>query len=236
SPVARVTPAARLRRPCGGSAGQVEGGGQDDRAGRQREERHDVPEPGPHHETADRVAGQQQPHQGSGRERARDDVPEQPDLALDQQPDGHGQPDRKSPPQAEGLAAPPPRQTVALRGLRERGVGLLVVRPRWRWRGGHRDAVPAPARSARSAASTTLTSSMARVIGPTPPGFGEIHPATSATSAATSPAILPSRRATPTSRTAAPGRTMSAVTRSGTPAADTTTSARRVCAARSRVP
>ena len=35
--------------------------------------------------------------------------------------------------------------------------------------------------------STTLASSMARVIGPTPPGMGASHPATAATSAATSP-------------------------------------------------
>ncbi len=33
--------------------------------------------------------------------------------------------------------------------------------------------------SRRSALSTTLDSSRARVIGPTPPGFGEIQPATS---------------------------------------------------------
>ena len=38
--------------------------------------------------------------------------------------------------------------------------------------------------------STTLASSMARVIGPTPPGMGASHPATSATSAATSPTSL----------------------------------------------
>ncbi len=35
-----------------------------------------------------------------------------------------------------------------------------------------------PAAAARSAASTTLLSSIARVIGPTPPGFGDTNPAT----------------------------------------------------------
>ena len=44
-----------------------------------------------------------------------------------------------------------------------------------------------PARRSRRC----CVSSMARVIGPTPPGFGETQPATSATSSATSPAILP---------------------------------------------
>src|SRR5690606_35041015 len=82
---------------------------------------------------------------------------------------------------------------------------------------------------------TTLARSMARVMGPTPPGLGATQPATSRTSAATSPASLPSTRDTPTSRTAAPGLTMSAVMRPGTPAAATTMSALRVWAARSRV-
>src|SRR4029079_629194 len=63
----------------------------------------------------------------------------------------------------------------------------------------------------RSAMRTMLVSSIARVIGPTPPGFGETHPATSQTSSATSPAILPSTWETPTSSTAAPGLTMSPV-------------------------
>ena len=39
-----------------------------------------------------------------------------------------------------------------------------------------------PAASARSALSTTLSSSIARVIGPTPPGIGATKPATSRTS------------------------------------------------------
>ena len=81
-----------------------------------------------------------------------------------------------------------------------------------------------------------LDSSIARVIGPTPPGLGETQPATSQTSAATSPAILPSTRETPTSSTAAPGLTMSPVMMPGTPAAATTMSACRTWAARSRVP
>src|SRR3954454_5102299 len=84
----------------------------------------------------------------------------------------------------------------------------------------------------RSAASTTFCSSIARVIGPTPPGLGATCPATSTTSSATSPAILPSTRLTPTSRTAAPGLTMSAVISPGTPAAATTMSAFLTCAAR----
>ena len=70
-----------------------------------------------------------------------------------------------------------------------------------------------------------LESSIARVIGPTPPGLGETQPATSQTSAATSPASLPSTRETPTSSTAAPGLTMSPVMMPGTPAAATTMSA-----------
>ena len=86
------------------------------------------------------------------------------------------------------------------------------------------------------AASTTLASSMARVIGPTPPGIGASHPATSATSAATSPVSPASVRVIPTSTTAAPGLTMSAVSRPGRPAATTTMSAVLVCAARSLVP
>ena len=39
----------------------------------------------------------------------------------------------------------------------------------------------------RSARSTTLVSSIARVIGPIPPGIGATNPATPATSGATSP-------------------------------------------------
>ena len=79
---------------------------------------------------------------------------------------------------------------------------------------------------------------MARVIGPTPPGIGASQPATSATSGATSPTRprVASVRVMPTSTTAAPGLTMSAVSRPGRPAATTTMSAVLVCAARSLVP
>ena len=85
----------------------------------------------------------------------------------------------------------------------------------------------------RSAASTVLTSSMVIVIGPTPPGTGEIQPATSFTpSKSTSPASLPSGvRLVPTSMTTAPGLTMSAVTRLRLPTAATSTSAWRVIGA-----
>jgi hypothetical protein len=41
--------------------------------------------------------------------------------------------------------------------------------------------------SERSAASTTLVINSATVMGPTPPGFGDSHPATSATAGSTSP-------------------------------------------------
>src|SRR3954447_5416062 len=91
-------------------------------------------------------------------------------------------------------------------------------------------------RAARSAARTTFCSSIARVIGPTPPGLGATWPATSTTSGATSPAIFPSTLLTPTSSTAAPGFTIAEVISPGTPAAATTMSAVRTCAARSRVP
>src|SRR3954454_13965634 len=91
-------------------------------------------------------------------------------------------------------------------------------------------------RVARSAARTTFCSSIARVIGPTPPGLGATWPATSTTSGATSPAIFPSTLLTPTSSTATPGFTSAEVISPGTPAAATTMSAVRTCAARSRVP
>src|SRR5919201_4734270 len=61
----------------------------------------------------------------------------------------------------------------------------------------------------RSSARKVFRTSMARVIGPTPPGFGVSQPATSATAGSTSPASLPSTRLTPTSITAAPGFTIS---------------------------
>src|SRR5699024_1555075 len=96
--------------------------------------------------------------------------------------------------------------------------------------------------AARSAASTSFFSSSARVIGPTPPGLGLSHPATSAAAGSTSPtrvALPPagsSRRETPTSNTTAPGFTSSARTRCAAPAAATITSARRSWAGRSAVP
>ena len=71
--------------------------------------------------------------------------------------------------------------------------------------------------AAASAASTTLDSNIALVIGPTPPGLGAQNPATSATSGATSPTMRPLTRLTPTSSTAAPGLTMSAVISHGHP-------------------
>jgi hypothetical protein len=50
-----------------------------------------------------------------------------------------------------------------------------------------------------SAASTTLVMSIARVIGPTPPGMGATKPATSRTSGWTSPTSPASVRVMPTS-------------------------------------
>ncbi|MBV9856811.1 MAG: hypothetical protein JOY82_20220 [Streptosporangiaceae bacterium] len=66
--------------------------------------------------------------------------------------------------------------------------------------------------------------------------MGASHPATSAAAGETSPARPASVLVMPTSSTAAPGRTMSAVSRPGTPAATTTMSDRLVCAPRSLVP
>ena len=62
----------------------------------------------------------------------------------------------------------------------------------------------------RRAAQSVLRSSIAMVIGPTPPGTGVIAPATSATaSKSTSPTSPSSSRLVPTSITAAPGLTKS---------------------------
>ena len=82
-----------------------------------------------------------------------------------------------------------------------------------------------------------MSSSIVMVIGPTPPGTGEIQPATSRTAAkSTSPTSLPvASRFMPTSTTAAPGLTMPAVTVDARPTAATTMSACRTWAARSRV-
>src|SRR5205085_3809011 len=77
-------------------------------------------------------------------------------------------------------------------------------------------------------ARSVLRTSMARVIGPTPPGEGLSQRATSLTSAATSPTWRPSTRLTPTSITAAPGLIIAAVTVSGLPTATTRMSASRV--------
>ena len=84
---------------------------------------------------------------------------------------------------------------------------------------------------------------MAIVIGPTPPGTGVMSDATWRTpSKSTSPtsrvplAVCSSGiRFIPTSITTAPDFTMSAVIMRGRPAATIRMSARRVCAARSRV-
>ncbi|RLS45794.1 MAG: hypothetical protein DWH86_04500 [Planctomycetota bacterium] len=78
-------------------------------------------------------------------------------------------------------------------------------------------------------------------MGPTPPGTGDIQPATPLTAAkSTSPTVIflpsaPSIRLMPTSITTAPGLTQSAFTSSGTPHAATTTSHVRQSAARSGV-
>ena len=90
--------------------------------------------------------------------------------------------------------------------------------------------------AAFSAADTVFSISMAMVILPTPPGTGEIHPAFSFTcSKSTSPQSFPFTRLMPTSSTAAPSLTISAVTNRGLPTAATRISARRVCSAKSSV-
>lgn len=99
---------------------------------------------------------------------------------------------------------------------------------------GHRR-FPQPAATA-SARSTTLVSSMARVIGPTPPGIGAIQDATSWTEPSRSPANPASVRVIPTSTQTAPGFTISPVTSPGRPAAATTMPAVRVWEPRSTVP
>ena len=81
------------------------------------------------------------------------------------------------------------------------------------------------------AAARVLCKSMAIVSGPTPPGTGVICPATSRTaSKSTSPTSPVSVRLMPTSITAAPGFTMSAVTNFGLPMATMRMSACRVSA------
>jgi hypothetical protein len=87
-----------------------------------------------------------------------------------------------------------------------------------------------------------LDSSIARVIGPTPPGFGLTKPATSQTlgvhvtgdDGLAALDVLDPRDTDVEHRS--PGLTMSPVMMPGTPAAATTMSAWRTSAARSRVP
>src|SRR3954454_25117874 len=182
-------------------------------------EEHDVHRPAADGEEADPAQGQQQPQRRSPDEREPDD-----DQTLapvlqrhHEQPHPHRDEHRQQ------------RQLTDQAG--EEGPADVERRP-----GHRRQAERTSSAAACSAAATTLASSMARVIGPTPPGLGATYPATFRTSEATSPAILPSTRLTPTSRTAAPGRTSSLVIRPGTPAGATTMSGRRTWAARSRVP
>src|SRR5205823_14582018 len=103
---------------------------------------------------------------------------------------------------------------------------------------------PVPAAlEAISAARTVFDRSIAIVMGPTPPGTGEIAFAFRRTaSKSTSPtvreplfAVGSGMRLMPTSMTTTPSRTMSAVTNRGEPIAATRISARRVWAASSRV-
>src|SRR3569832_1597011 len=80
-------------------------------------------------------------------------------------------------------------------------------------------------------AQSVFCSSVATVIGPTPPGTGVIQPARRfATSKSTSPTSLPSAsRLMPTSMTMAPGLIHSPFTSPGLPTATTTMSARATC-------
>src|SRR5262249_62228267 len=83
------------------------------------------------------------------------------------------------------------------------------------------------------AASRTLLANIALVIGRPPRGTGARYPATLVTLGPTSPVSPASVRVIPTSTTAAPGLTMSAVISPGRPAAATTMSARDTSPARS---
>src|SRR3712207_164380 len=140
-------------------------------------------------EEADAARGQEQPQEGTPDQgETDDDEPDPPVLERDQQqPDADGDQHREQ----RQLADDPGEERTA---DVERRTG-----------GGQADSASMAA--ACSAARTTFCSSIARVIGPTPPGLGATCPATSRTSSATSPAILPSTRLTPTSKTAAPGLT-----------------------------
>src|SRR6476661_5548205 len=95
---------------------------------------------------------------------------------------------------------------------------------------------PAQRDDRRSAASTVLLRSMARVVGPTPPRRGVIHDATSATDSSTSGITRRPSYVAPALTTAAPGLTMSGVTMPALPAATTRMSAVRVYSPRSPTP
>src|SRR3954451_10208309 len=220
----------RRTRPIGSAGGSRRGpigrSGAGDREGddRQREtgpdQEQDIDRPAADGEEAHPAHRQQQPQQRAPDEgQPDDDQPLAPVLERHhEQPDADRQDHRQ-------------QRQLAQQAGEERPTDV-ERRP------GHRrhQAESTSTAAACSAGDTTLASSIARVIGPTPPGLGATWPATSTTSRATSPAILPSTRLTPTSRTAAPGRTMSRLTMPGTPAAATTMSAFRTCADRSRVP
>src|SRR5256886_5254781 len=95
---------------------------------------------------------------------------------------------------------------------------------------------PAQRDDRRSAASTVLLRSMARVVGPTPPRRGVIQDATSATDSSTSGITRRPSYVAPALTTAAPGLTMSGVTMPAWPAAPTRMSAVRVYSPRSPTP
>src|SRR3954471_21554211 len=212
-----LTPRARTC-PLGSLGGRD--GQRDDRQRQPRPgQEDDIHRPAADGEEADPPHREQQPQGRAGDQRQPDD-----DQALAPVLEGHHQQ-----PDADRDQHGEQRQLTEQAG--QEGPADVERRP-----GHRRHADSTSTAAACSAAVTTLTSSSARVIGPTPPGLGATKPATSSTSRATSPAILPSTRLTPTSRTAAPGLTTSLVIRPGTPAAATTMSAPRTCAARSRVP
>ena len=175
-------------------------------------EQDDVDRPAADGEEPDPPDRQEQPqHGGADQRQPDDDEPAAPVVEGDHAAARRRR--RRAPPAAAAAGAA--RRGTA--GGRRAAAAVIGLRRGSGSQGGRRC----------SAARTTFCSSIARVIGPTPPGLGATCPATSTTSAATSPAILPSTRLTPTSRTAAPGLTMSAVIRPGTPAAATTMSAPR---------
>src|SRR5215218_656935 len=209
-----LSPAAACRLRGSGEGDREHHDDERDPGAREQDDVHRTAADG---EEAEPPQGQQQPHRRPADQRQPDeDHPAAPVVEGDvQQPDAH---DHQHGQQGQ-LADQPGEERPA----------DVERRP------GHQ-AESASRAAACSAARTTFCSSIARVIGPTPPGFGATKPATSTTSSATSPAIFPSTRLTPTSRPAAPGLSLSAVIRPGTPAAATTMSAVRTWAARSRVP